>query len=109
MPGAAERRNRNALEIAARAGKLYDKVEGFVGDLRKIGEQLGRAQSSYDAALGKLSTGRGNVLGQIEKLKQLGAKASKSLPMELLDDDPDESPPALPDDDADDTPVTVES
>jgi DNA recombination protein RmuC len=104
-----ERRNRNALEIAARAGRLYDKVEGFVGDLQKVGEQLGRAQLSYDAALGKLSTGRGNVLGQIEKLKQLGAKASKSLPVELLDDEPDDSPPALPDDGGNDTPAAAES
>ena len=81
-----ERRNRNAEVIADRAGKLYDKFVGFVEDMRKLGSSLSTAQTTYDGALGKLSLGPGNLVGQVETLKKLGAKARKSLPKELLDD-----------------------
>lgn len=83
-----ERRNQNAEAIAARAGALYDKFVGFVEDLQTIGKRLGQAQGAYSDALGKLQTGGGNLIGQAEKLKGLGAKASKSLPKSLLADEP---------------------
>ena len=54
----AERRNRNADEIADRAGKLYDKFVGFVGDLGAIGDSLGRTRQSWEAAMGKLTAGK---------------------------------------------------
>lgn len=79
---AVDRRNKNAEAIAERAGRLYDKAAGFVDDLSDIGARLGQAQSAYDGAMAKLSTGRGNLLGQIDKLKELGAKTSKSLPID---------------------------
>jgi len=81
-----ERRNRNAEVIADRAGKLYDKFVGFVEDMGRLGSSLSTAQKTYDAALGKLSQGSGNLVGQVETLKKLGAKARKSLPKEYLDD-----------------------
>ncbi len=74
-----ERRNRNADEIAERAGKLYDKFVGFVEDLRRVGVQLDSARKAYDDAFGKLSEGRGSVVRQVEMLRDLGAKTSKSL------------------------------
>ena len=74
-----ERRNKNAELIASRAGKLYDKVSGFVQNMDKVGEKLIQAQDSYDVAFGQLSKGRGNVLSQVESLKTLGAKTSKSI------------------------------
>lgn len=91
---AVEARNANAERIAERAGHLYDKVKGFVDDMSAIGAALERAQASYDGAMGKLSTGRGNVLGQVEKLKRLGARTGKTIgvPFDGADDD---EPPAI--------------
>ena len=79
-----ERRTRNAEEIADRAGKLFDKVAGFVGDLEKVGKHLDDARRVHDDAVAKLSTGQGNVLRQVQMLKTLGAKTSKVLPETLL-------------------------
>jgi DNA recombination protein RmuC len=67
-------------EIARRGGLLYDKFAGLYADLEEIGKHLGKARESYDDALGKLKTGPGNLLGQVEDLKSLGAKAKKALP-----------------------------
>jgi DNA recombination protein RmuC len=73
-------RNRNAQEIAERAGRLYDKFAGFVDDLDEARSRVAAAAKSLDAASGKLSTGSGNLLRQVEMLRELGAKASKTLP-----------------------------
>ena len=81
-----ERRNQNAEEIARKAGTIYEKFVGFTGDMESIGKRLDQARDSYDDAIKKLSTGRGNVLRQVEQLKQLGAKTSKSIPSTLLAD-----------------------
>lgn len=81
-----ERRNKNAEEIAERAGKLYDKFVGFAVDMRALGEQLAKARRAYDDALGKLSTGSGNLVRQTEMLKALGAKTGKTLPAQLAAD-----------------------
>lgn len=80
-----ELQNKNALEIARQGGLLYDKVEGFVQDMMRIGKQLNTVTGSYDEAMKKLSEGRGTILSRTEKLKALGAKTSKSLPAELVD------------------------
>lgn len=80
---AVERRNRNAEEIAKRAGLLYDKVVGFVSSMEGVGARLRQAQDSYDVAIGQLSQGGGNLLRQTEMLKELGAKTTKSIGMEF--------------------------
>lgn len=80
-----ELQNKNAQEIAKQGGMLYDKIEGFVKDMQAMGKQLDTVGKTYDTAMNKLSTGKGNILGRTEKLRELGAKASKSLPQELLD------------------------
>jgi DNA recombination protein RmuC len=86
---AVERRNRNAEEIAKRAGLLYDKVAGFISSMEGVGTRLRQAQDSYDVALGQLSQGSGNLLRQTEMLKILGAKTTKSIGMEFDEgDDP---------------------
>lgn len=85
-----ERQNRNTLEIARQGGDLYDKIAGFIEDMQKIGDQLGKTQKSYDDAMNKLSHGRGNILGRTEKLRELGVKSKKILPKELLNDDPEQ-------------------
>jgi DNA recombination protein RmuC len=76
---AVERRNQNAEAIAKRAGHLYDKVVGFVDNMENVGKRLDQAQDAYQDAFGQLSRGRGNVLSQVETLKSLGAKTTKSL------------------------------
>ncbi|MDE3060751.1 MAG: DNA recombination protein RmuC, partial [Pseudomonadota bacterium] len=79
-----ERQNRYAYEIADQGGRLYDKFVGFIEDMQLIGRQMSGLHKSYDSAMNKLSEGRGNLVGSVEKLKSLGAKASKSLPKDLL-------------------------
>ena len=74
-----EQQTRNAIDIATKAGALYDKFVGFTNDLRKIGDKLDDAKSAYADAFGKLSSGSGNLVGRVETLKKLGAKASKRL------------------------------
>ena len=74
-----ERQTRNVLEIAKEAGALYDKFVGFLQDLEKVGEQLKRAVRAHDEATRKLSTGPGNVVTKVEKLKKLGARANKQI------------------------------
>ncbi len=76
---AVERRNVNAEAIATRAGLLYDKIVGFVGNMEKVGRSLEQANTAHGEAFGQLSRGRGNILGQVETLKSLGAKATKSI------------------------------
>jgi DNA recombination protein RmuC len=79
-----EAQSKNAQEIAKRGGDLYDKLCGFVEDLESVGARLGQAQKAYEAAQGKLSVGRGNVLRQAEMLRDLGVKPTKALPAAML-------------------------
>lgn len=81
---ANQKQQENAYEIARQAGALYDKFEGFVADLTKVGNKMRDAQSEYQNAMGKLVDGRGNIITSIEKLKKMGAKAKKSLPENIL-------------------------
>ena len=76
---AMHRQDRNAQEIARRAGLLYDKFVGFVENLQGVGDRLRQAQLSYESAFGQLSTGSGNLLNQATLLKKLGARHSKEL------------------------------
>ena len=81
-----EYQNQNALEIAERGAALYDKLVNFVESFTTIGDQINRAQTTYETALGQLSRGRGNLIGQAEKLKDLGVKSKKNLPLSLLEE-----------------------
>lgn len=78
-----ERQQKNALEIAKRGGELYDKFAGIVKDIEVLGERLNSAAKVHSDITSKMSTGRGNLISQVEKLKELGAKADKSLPQML--------------------------
>jgi len=79
-----EYQTKNVLEIARIGGDMYDKFHGFATDLIDVGKKIGDTQKGYEAAMNKLVHGRGNLVRQAEKLKELGAKASKSLPENLL-------------------------
>lgn len=78
-----EYRNRNAIEIADRGGKLFDKFVSFLENFKLIGDNLSRAQKVYDTALGQLKDGSGNLITQAQQLKELGAKAKKSIPEDM--------------------------
>lgn len=81
-----EYQNQNALDIAERGAALYDKFVGFVDSLQAVGTHIDRTQKSYHAAMGQLKEGRGNLIGQAEKLRDLGVKTRKNLPPSLLND-----------------------
>ena len=76
-----------------RGAELYDKFVNFVSDLEAVGKSLRSAGTSYSNAMKKLSEGRGNLIRQVEILRGLGVRTSKSLPRNLLDaagvDEPD--------------------
>lgn len=79
-----QKQQENAYEIARQAGALYDKFEGFVNDLVKIGKKMDEAKSEYGNAMNKLFDGKGNLINSVEKLKKMGAKAKKALPENIL-------------------------
>ena len=80
-----ERQNRNVMEIARLSGSMYDKFVGFVSDMENIGKHIKNGQDAYDKALNKLSDGSGNLVNTSEKIKKLGAKATKQIDIKYLD------------------------
>jgi DNA recombination protein RmuC len=76
---AVERRESNAMEIARRAGQLYDKVAGFVESVELVGKALDQATRAHGQALDRLSRGPGNVIRQVEMLRELGARSQKQI------------------------------
>lgn len=90
------KQNTNARDIAQRAGYLYDKFVGFTENLRAVGARLDQARKAYDDAYSQLSSGAGNLVGQTEKLRTLGAKHAKQLEAGMVEkaqesDDSDDS------------------
>ena len=79
-----QKQQENAIEIARQAGALYDKFEGFVGDLVRIGKKMDEAKVEYGSAMNKLVEGKGNLVTSVEKLKKMGAKAKKALPENII-------------------------
>ncbi len=81
---ANQKQQENAFEIARQAGALYDKFEGFVADLIKVGKKIDESKVEYQGAMSKLVDGKGNLITSVEKLKKMGAKAKKALPDNIL-------------------------
>lgn len=79
-------RRRNAERIALEAGKMYDKFVAFIDDMQNVDTRLRQAREAHEAAMAKLSTGRGNLVKRADDLRTLGARVSKSLPSDLLDE-----------------------
>ncbi|MFY7700136.1 MAG: DNA recombination protein RmuC [Burkholderiaceae bacterium] len=79
-----ERVGRNAVEIANRGALLYDKFRGFVESMLSVRKNLDAASKSHEAAMRQLSEGPGNVIRQVEMMRDLGVKPDKSLPEDLL-------------------------
>ena len=79
-----QKQQEHAYEIARQAGALYDKFEGFVTDLIKVGKRIDESQIEYQSAMNKLVDGKGNLVSSVERLKKMGAKARKQLPENIL-------------------------
>lgn len=84
-----EHQQRNAQEIAKRAGLLFDKFVGFVESLEKLGKQIGTVQKTYDETYNRLHSGAGSLTSQFQKLEKLGAASSKRLPEHVLRENED--------------------
>lgn len=80
-----ERQARNVREVMDRGTELYEKFVGFVTDMEVLGESLRKSSQNYDGAMKKLADGRGNLIRQVEMLKKLGLRTTKSIPKKLLD------------------------
>ncbi|MCB2217070.1 DNA recombination protein RmuC [Desulfofustis glycolicus] len=80
-----ERQNRNALEIAHRAGMLYEKLVAFLEDMERLGRQIDTCKDTYDKALTKISQGRGNLIDQAARFPKLGVKIRSDLPRTMTD------------------------
>ena len=74
-----EYQNQNAQQIAEQGAKLYDKFVGFITEMEKVGRSLDNAHASYQGAMNKLNNGRGNIVRQVEKLRELGVQPNKKL------------------------------
>jgi DNA recombination protein RmuC len=81
-----DRQARNVKDVMDRGAKLYEKFAGFIADMEDIGSSLRSASRSYDDAWRKLSVGDGNLIRQVEKLRELGVKPRKPLPTKLIAD-----------------------
>lgn len=86
----SERQQQNAEKIARQAEALYDKFVGFVEDMERIGDQLGKTRTQWEGAMNKLSSGKGNLIRRAEQMKQLGLSPKKSLSYREDDDAPQE-------------------
>ena len=97
-----EKQNKHAHDIARRAGLLYDKFVGFLTSIEDIGKALGKATDAHEKAFSQLSSGSGNLVGQVEKLKAMGIRTKKELPQsfsreleanqeELVDSSPEQT------------------
>lgn len=80
-----DKQNRNAEEIARKAGALYDKLRGLIEDMDTLGRQLDTAGKTYRNAYGKIASGKGNLVRQVEQFRELGAKVKKPLPKAVLE------------------------
>nr|WP_319783142.1 DNA recombination protein RmuC [Oceanisphaera sp. IT1-181] len=78
-----ERQNQNARKIAESAGKIYEKLRSFTEDMEAVGHSLHKAEDSYQRAMKKLSSGRGNLIRQAEAFRELGVEVTKPLPEHL--------------------------
>lgn len=80
-----EYQNENAQQIAQKAGNLYDKFVLFLESFEKVGKNIDSAKESYDTALNRISTGKGNVIARVEEFKEMGVTPSKNIAQNLLE------------------------
>ena len=81
-----ENQTRNALEIARQSGALYDKFVAFISDMESIGKSMDSTRKTYDQAVNKLYSGSGNLVKRAENIRKLGAKTTKELPQDMIEE-----------------------
>lgn len=81
-----DKQTKNAIKIAEETGKLYDKFVGFIHDMQDIDNSINASRKAYDKAINKLSSGTGNIIKRVQDIKDLGAKASKTLSIEAKEE-----------------------
>lgn len=81
-----DKQHKNAVKIAIEAGKMYDKFVSFTDDMEKLGKQLDTVKNTYSDSMNKMVNGTGNLIRRAEKLKRMGAKASKLLSSEFINE-----------------------
>jgi len=82
-----DNQRKNVTEIAEESGQLYDKFVGFMDDLIDLGKKLDGVKNDYSDAMNKLTDSKqkgSTIIGRMERIKKLGANATKSLPPNLL-------------------------
>jgi len=80
-----ERQNKSAKQLADQAAKIHDKLVGFVESMEKVGTQLNTVQGTYDKAWSQLKEGRGNLISQAHKFKDLGVRVKKDMPKQVME------------------------
>ena len=83
----ADTEKQNAIQIAERAGELYDKIVNFLESLNEVGEFIKKAEQSHTKALKQLATGKGNAMKKAQELKEMGANTAKSIPTKYLSEE----------------------
>jgi DNA recombination protein RmuC len=78
-----ERQTKNAIEIARQAGLLYDKFVGVAEDLDHMQGQIRKVGESFSDLRSRMLTGKGSLANRMENLKELGAKTTKNLEIEI--------------------------
>jgi len=84
-----ENQTKNAVEIAKKAGELYDKFVAFTLDVQDIGKHIQKAEEAHSLALNKLSSGRGNLIIRAQNLRKMGINTTKKIHPDLLKDESD--------------------
>jgi DNA recombination protein RmuC len=90
-----EDQNRNAQQIAAEAGKLYDQLVLVVESLDDLGRHIDRSQEAWQQTRKRLVDGRGNLIKKFEDIKKLGARTKRSLPDNLVEKATDQDDASL--------------
>ena len=76
----------NIQKIIDSANKMYEKFVNFSDNFANIGKKLEEAQKTYEQARGQLSSGRGNLVRQMEGMRSMGLPSSKMINASLLQD-----------------------
>jgi DNA recombination protein RmuC len=77
----------HAKMIAKEAEAMLDKLILFVEEMKNVGSQIDKAKESYNKAMGRLSTGRGNVIKRAKNIMELGIKTKKELPLKSSEEE----------------------
>jgi len=81
-----EAQSTNQTKLITEAGKLHDQIILFLEAFSDVGKELNQASKAYDTALSRLTDGRGNVIKRTGDLKKLGAKVTKEIGTNLLEE-----------------------